>query len=138
LTGEHSGLVVVDTSAVMAIVKEEAGHPAVQAVLAGADQRVMSAATGVELGIVILRRTDGRLRGETILRGLGIEIVPVDATLGERAVTAYDRFGKGRHPAALNFGDCFSFALAEILGAPLVCVGHDFALTGVGVLPAQN
>ena len=64
-----------------------------------------------------------------LLAALEMEIVPVDAPLAERAFEAWLRFGKGRHPAALNFGDCFSYALAAIRGEPLLFKGEDFSRT---------
>ena len=63
-----------------------------------------------------------------------VSIEPVDADLAERAISAWRRYGKGRHAAALNFGDCFSYALAERTGHPLLCTGNDFAATDIPVL----
>lgn len=85
------------------------------------------------MGIVI----EARLwpRGQDVIeRFLGdakIEIVAVDADLAERAMRAWRRYGKGRHPAGLNFGDCFTYAVAEQTGLPVLCTGDDFAETGV-------
>lgn len=64
-----------------------------------------------------------------LVRSLGIVIVPLNDTHAELAVTAYERFGKGRHPAGLNYGDCFSYALAQTRGEPLLAKGNDFART---------
>ena len=70
----------------------------------------------------------GQLLDELLDRA-GIEIVPVDAELAEEAIVGWRRFGKGNHPAALNFGDVFAYALARSLGAPLLFVGDDFTHT---------
>ena len=64
----------------------------------------------------------------------GIEIVPVDLEQATMARLAFSRFGKGRHPAGLNYGDCFSYALAKALGAPLPCKGTDFAQTDIAIV----
>ena len=83
--------------------------------------------------IVALRRK-GPL-GVAIVRGIvdgyGIEILPFDADLSERAIAAYERFGKARHAAKLNFGDCMAYALAKSLDAPLLFKGNDFSQTDV-------
>jgi len=83
----------------------------------------------------------GRLgeRGEReldlLVGRLRVEIVPVTLAQAELARSAFRRFGKGRHPAGLNFGDCFSYALARALGQPLLFVGKDFSQTDVQVAP---
>jgi ribonuclease VapC len=69
-----------------------------------------------------------------VLRDAEITVAPLDLPLAERALDAWRRFGKGRHPAALNLGDCFSYALAEASGCPILCVGDDFARTDLPVL----
>jgi ribonuclease VapC len=123
--------VVVDTSAVVAILQSETGHEVLLAHLAQATRRLMSTATRVELGIVVEARygTPGRELTDRFLRDASIELVPVDAESADRALSAWRRYGKGRHPAALNLGDCFSYALAEETGLPLVCTGNDFTAT---------
>lgn len=63
-----------------------------------------------------------------------IDVVPVDAELAARAMSAWRRYGKGRHPAGLNFGDCFTYALAEQTGHPALCTGDDFAATDIAVV----
>jgi len=70
--------------------------------------------------------TPGRELTDRFLRDASIEMVAVDAGTAERALSAWRRYGTGRHPAALNLGDCFSYALAEETGLPLVCTGNDF------------
>lgn len=84
----------------------------------------------LELGIVAEARSPaatGIVR--RVLRDAQITVTPFDAALAERALDAWRRFGKGRHPAALNLGDCFSYALAEATDCPILCVGDDFAQT---------
>jgi ribonuclease VapC len=126
-----SGGVVVDTSAVVAILQSEEGSDRLVECLAAAGVRLMSTATRVELGIVIEARfgPSGRDLVDRLLRDAAVELVDVDAAMADRAMSAWRRFGKGRHRAALNFGDCFSYALAEHSGLPLLCTGADFAAT---------
>ena len=91
----------------------------------------MSAATRVELGIVIEAKTGpaGTQLLDELLGRVAMEIVAVDLELAEEAIVAWRRFGKGRHQAGLNFGDTFSYALARRLGQPLLFVGDDFSRT---------
>ncbi|MGH9152582.1 MAG: type II toxin-antitoxin system VapC family toxin [Acidimicrobiales bacterium] len=133
-----SGL-VVDTSAAVAILFDEAGAGDVLAAIGDADPRLLSAATLVELGIVVEARL-GRAGGDVVdrfLRDGDIEVVEVDRTQADRAIEGWRRFGKGRHPAALNLGDCFAYGLAMATGQPVLCVGDDFARTDADVLPAR-
>ena len=102
----------------------------------------MPAAIRVELGIVIEARLwpAGQDVVDRFLRDAKIDIVAVDEDLAARAMSGWRRYGKGRHRAALNFGDCFTYALAERTGHPVLCTGDDFAATGISVLrpPAGN
>lgn len=97
----------------------------------------LSAASLVEASIVAARDRgpEGEHRMDLLLRRLHVEVVPVTVTHAENARTAYRRFGRGNHPAKLNFGDCFSYALARGLGEPLLFVGDDFARTDIEVAP---
>jgi ribonuclease VapC len=127
-------VIVVDTSAIIALLFAEPGGDLLQRRLL--DERcVMSAATRVELGIVIEARTGpaGTQLLEELLDRIEVEIVPVDAELAQEALVGWRRFGKGRHEAGLNFGDTFSYALSRRLGQPLLFVGDDFAQTDVAV-----
>jgi ribonuclease VapC len=121
--------VVVDTSAAIAILTGEADADALMRALAEADSPSMSAATLVELGIVLEARfgTAGAGVLERFLRDAGIEVVAVDREIADLAIEAWRRFGKGRHPAALHFGDCFTYALAIAADAAILCTGEDFA-----------
>ena len=136
MTGQAPGAVVIDSSAAVAIVLGEAGSDHLIACLERAAARLMSAASRVELGIVI----EGRLgpAGADLLarfvRDAEIEVVAVDADTAERALGAWRRYGKGRNRAALNFGDCFVYALSERTGLPIMCTGDYFAATDLGVI----
>lgn len=122
--------IVVDTSAILAILMNEPEREWLSNELAGASARLMAAPTVLELGIVLeSRKPAAQGIANRFLRDANITVEPFDDTLAGRAMDAWRRFGKGRHPAALNFGDCFTFALAEETGFPILCVGNDFPLT---------
>jgi ribonuclease VapC len=127
--------VVLDTSAIMAILTREPSADRLVRAVEADRTRLVSAATVVETSLVLLGRYGeaGDVQLDRLLRGIGAEVVPV----GEEQVTlardAALRFGPGRHPAALDFGDCFSYALAVARGQPLLFVGDDFAKTDVDV-----
>ena len=130
---------IVDSSALIAILKDEPGAEALRDIVIGADQSGMSAATLVEIGMVVegQRGEAGAAELDLLLAELQIEIVPFDADQAALAREAFQRFGKGRHPAGLNFGDCLAYALAKHLGEPLLFTGNDFARTDLTpVLPA--
>lgn len=124
-------MIVVDTSAVLAVLQDEPRAADVAAALTVAEARLMSAATYVELGIVVATKTGGAIRAEQILSDFDLLLAPVDEDIAAHALAAWERFGRGRHPAALNYGDCFSYALAEVRDAPLLFVGDDFARTPI-------
>ena len=122
---------VIDTSALLAILQDEPERRAMNEVLEAVDSRSMSMATFVETSIVLEARF-----GATAVRDLdlfieraGIELIDVDLEQGRAARRAYVRYGKGHHPAGLNFGDCFSYALANVRGESLLYKGDDFART---------
>jgi ribonuclease VapC len=125
--------VIIDTSALYAILAgEPAGAVLIQAIH-DADVRHMSAASLVECSIVIAARYGpaGLRDMDHFVARAGIAIVPVDEDQAYAAREAWLRFGRGRHPAQLNFGDCFAYGLARTSGEPLLCVGEDFARTDV-------
>lgn len=126
-------MIVVDTSALFTILAQEPECSTFVEAIATAEGCVISAATRVETGIVISSRYGpaGLHYLSTFLSRAGIETQPVDAEIAESAITAYRRFGKGIHPAGLNFGDCFSYALARALDAPLLFKGDDFSKTDI-------
>lgn len=122
---------IVDSSALVAMVMQEAGHELLIDKISAATQAGMGAPTLVETAIVLsarLRR-DARGTAARLLQELGIEILPFVDTHYGMAVDAWLRFGKGRHPAALNFGDCLTYAIAKATMRPLLCTGNDFAKT---------
>jgi len=123
---------VVDTSAIVAVLFAEPGGEAIERRLMD-EQCVMSAATRVELGIVIEAKTGppGTQLLEELLARIEISVAPLDEDLAADALVCWRRFGKGRHQAALNYGDTFSYALARRLGQPLLFVGDDFSHTDV-------
>jgi ribonuclease VapC len=123
-------VIAVDTSALMAIVLGESQAEACSEALKQGGQLVMSAATVGECLIVAGRRnlTDAM---DILLQGLDITVAPVFEADARRAAEAYAVWGKGVHPAALNLGDCFAYALAKERGCPLLYVGNDFAQTDV-------
>jgi ribonuclease VapC len=131
---------VVDTSAIMAIALNEQSASAVQSALESVRGPVISSATIVELSIVAASRvgTDGRTAVRAILETSGVVTVPVDDVQADLAIDAWLRFGKGNHPARLNYGDCFSYALAHHLEVPLLCVGNDFARTDLELIDVTH
>lgn len=136
MTDARAADLIVDTSAAVAIMSAEPGSDDLIGYLAHAKSRRMSAATRLELGLVIETRygSDGSQLVARFLRDADIEIVDVDAAVVERGLTGWRRYGKGRHPAGLNFGDSFTYGLAEQTGCPVLCTGDDFAATDVPVL----
>jgi len=124
---------IIDTSAVLAIGNQEQGSDQLLAVLLEADELRMSAATWLELGIVVDARPDPLVarRADNLLTELAVVIEPVTAEQAALARQAYRDFGKSRHPAGLNFEDCFAYALAKSTGESLLFTGDDFSQTDV-------
>src|SRR5579863_585680 len=124
---------VIDTSALAAIFFHEPEREAFRNAIVAASSRLISAATVLEAGMVIEGRRGGGAGREfdLFLVRAQIKIVPIDAELADLARSAWRKYGKGRHPAGLNFGDCFSYALAKATGEPLLAKGTDFAMTDV-------
>ena len=122
---------VLDTSALGAILTGEPEQVAFIAAIEGADTCLLSAASYVEASIVLeVRHGPGGVQAlDRLLEQAGCEIVAVDAEQTRIARSAFQRFGKGRHPAGLNFGDCFAYALAVARGEPLLFKGNDFPQT---------
>jgi ribonuclease VapC len=123
-------MIAVDTSALMAIVLDEPEAGACMAILEGEDDLMISASTVAEALIVAGRRNVGEEMGR-LIDGLGFEISSVTPASARRIAAAYERWGKGVHPAALNFGDCFAYEVAKEHGCRLLYVGDDFAQTDV-------
>ena len=127
-------MVVLDTSAVTAVVfGEPDAEMFLSVMLANAGDLQMSAGTAVEVGIVVEARQGAEATKDLrlLVDRLGMAIVPVDRVQVEAAVAAWRRFGKGRHPAGLNLGDCFSYALAKLTAARLLYKGRDFGQTDI-------
>jgi ribonuclease VapC len=132
---------VVDTSALVAILFGETDADRFSRALADAPIRIVSAATRVELTFVVegRKREAGRADLDLLFRDGGFEIADVTARQAEIAIEAFRRFGKGRHKAALNIGDCFSYALAVATDLPLLFKGDDFIHTDIRqALPAAH
>jgi ribonuclease VapC len=128
--------VVIDTSALLAILLGEPERGQFLQLLSGSETRLLSAANALETAIVVESR-----RGEAAGRELDlflhrakIEIVAVDAEQVSIARFAWRKFGKGRHPAALNFGDCFAYALTKTASEPLLAKGEDFRRTDLQMI----
>lgn len=119
----------------VAIIANEPERGWLTAQLAEADERLISAPGALELGIVLeARKPDAVGIARRALRDAMISVVAFDEGLAARALDAWRRFGKGRHPAGLKFGDCCTYALAEQTDYPLLCLGDDFARTDLSVL----
>ena len=130
---------IVDSSAIVAVLGREPGHEALIAQIDAAPSTAVGAPTLVETGQVLV----GRLgpAGRTYLAGFLADLVVVILPFGDDhwpvALDAFARFGKGRHPAALNFGDCLTYAVARLAGEPLLCVGDDFPQTDLALAWAR-
>ena len=124
---------VVDSSALVAILREEPGYERFLQKALDADQPMVGATAAFETAMVLSGRwhRDARSTLHGLLRTIGAEIVPFTEEHYEAAVSAFLRYGKGRHPAGLNFGDCMSYALAVVSGMPLLYTGSDFSKTDV-------
>ncbi len=129
---------VVDSSALVAIVLGEEGADELDRLL-GEHDSMVSAATLLETSIVVEAREGLSAAAllDDALRYGEVEVVEIDEDLARLAVRSWRRYGKGNHRAALNFGDCFVHALASDRGLPILCVGDDFVQTDVEVLPAR-
>jgi len=128
-------VIAVDTSAIVAVIKHEPEEARIHAALQAADISLISTASLLDLQLVLAGR---RALGiwyevELILREHLIQPRPFDERQLTLAREAAIRYGKGRHRAALNFGDCFAYALAKSEDIPLLCTGGDFALTDVAI-----
>jgi ribonuclease VapC len=124
---------VIDTSAVVAILFGEEDHRRYEEAIEGASGCLVSAVTRVELSFVIegRKREAGRERLERFFVLTGADVVAVTPQQAGIAIEAFRTYGKGRHPAGLNIGDCFSYALAKVSGHPLLFKGNDFVETDI-------
>jgi ribonuclease VapC len=123
-------MIAVDTSALMAIVLGEGQSDACIATLETETELLISAGTLAEALIVASRRNvSAEIAG--LIDGLGFDVVPITLASARRIAEAYQRWGKGVHPAGLNFGDCFSYEVAKAHSCRLLFVGDDFVNTDV-------
>ncbi len=124
---------VLDTSAVLAILFDEPAAAAIETAIEADSVRLMSAASALEAAIVVEARygEPGGRELDLLLHKAKIDLVSFDIAQFELARLAHRRFGKGRHPASLNSGDCFASALSQRSGAPLLFTGDDFSRTDI-------
>lgn len=124
---------VIDTSALVAILLDEPERRAFNEKIEADPRRFVSAVTFVETALVIEARAGeaGGRELDLFLHRANVETVPVDADQAEIARQAFRRYGLGRHPASLDFGDCFAYALVKTTGEPLLFKGDDFARTDI-------
>lgn len=127
----NTDTVVIDTSATVAILQNEPEAEHFTEALNQSPVRLMSVANYVEGILVMSSRRDGRALLERWLETLAVQLVPVDERQARVAADAFERFGKGRHPARLNYGDCFAYALATTIDCPMLFKGRDFSRTDV-------
>jgi ribonuclease VapC len=122
---------IIDTSAIIAVLFNEDDAKVYADLITQSDSRRMSAATFVETAIVVetQTKTSGSRQLDAFLRRADIAIEPVTEEHAHIARQAFIDFGEGRHPAGLNYGDCFSYALAKATGEPLLFKGNDFSKT---------
>jgi ribonuclease VapC len=126
-----SPAIVLDTSSLVAILNAEADAELYAVAIATATTLYLSAVSRVELGIVTKNRgLDSQL--DKLLAEMPVQITPFDEAQSQLAIAAFTQYGKGRHKADLNFGDCCAYALAKSLGLPLLYKGGDFAATDIG------
>jgi ribonuclease VapC len=124
---------VMDSSALISILLEERDHGSLLEKVGRAEAIFLGAPTALETAMVLSTRfrQDSRPMLAGFLRRINAEIIEFNEDHYEAALSAFLRFGKGRHPAALNFGDCISYALASVSGLPLLYAGIDFSRTDI-------
>ena len=127
---------VIDTSAFLAMLQDEPDRRSFTEAIEAAAVRRTSAATFLEASMVVQSRygAEGLHRLDRLIESAGIDVVAVDPAQARVARRAFGDFGKGRHPAGLNYGDCFAYALARQLGEPLLCKGDDFSRTDLDLV----
>ena len=124
---------VVDSSALVSILLEEPKHEQLFDKAVDSEITLVGAPHALETVMVLSGRSsaDARYQLAGLLRAIGAEIVPFTEEHYEAAVSAFLRYGKGRHPAGLNFGACMSYAFARVSGLPLLFIGDDFSKTDI-------
>ena len=128
---------VLDTSAILAILQDEPERRRFNEAIEAAETRSLSTASFVECSMILESRygADGVRDLDLFIAKAQVSLVPVDQEQAEIARRGFRKYGKGRHPAGLNFGDCFSYALAQALGEALLFKGNDFSQTDVECHP---
>ena len=121
---------IIDTSVLMAILLREPEGERFASLILRADENKISAGTLLEAQIVAIAHR-GSKELAALLEQIGADIIPFDARQAALAAEGFERFGKGRHPAGLNFGDCFAYAAAKAFDEPLLFKGTDFSKTDV-------
>jgi ribonuclease VapC len=127
---------VLHASAIIAILQGERERREFLEAIEATESRRMSVSTFVEISMVIEARygAEGVRDLDRFIARAGIDLAPVDQEQAQIAREAFARFGKGRHLASLNYGDCFSYALATVIGEPLLCKGGGFAHTDIALV----
>jgi ribonuclease VapC len=131
---------VIDSSALIALLLAEPDADGFVGAIAGTSSRLVSAASYLETAIVMQARSgpSAQEQLDRLLADLSVSIVPFTRDQAIIAIAAYQQYGKGSgHPAGLNFGDCFTYALAKLTGEPVLFKGNDFSRTDIGVAIAQ-
>jgi ribonuclease VapC len=131
---------VVDTSAIVAILQNEPERRRFNEAIEASESRAVSTASFVECSMILESRygRDGVRDLDLFIAKAELLLIPVDEEQANLARRAFQQFGKGRHPAGLNFGDCYSYALARALDVPLLFKGNDFKQTDVECHPASG
>ncbi|HJS89988.1 MAG TPA: type II toxin-antitoxin system VapC family toxin [Steroidobacteraceae bacterium] len=130
---------VLDTSAILAILQDEPERRKFNEAIEAAETRLLSTASYVECSMILESRygADGIRDLDLLIAKAQVSLVAVDEEQANLARRAFRKYGKGRHPAGLNFGDCFSYALAQSLNEPLLFKGNDFPQSDVTCHPAS-
>jgi len=127
---------VIDSSALVAVLLQEPDTHAIAAALSAERRRVIGAPTLLEASMVVESRLgiEGVGAAAALVIALRVRVAAFDASTVRLAIVAWRRFGKGNHPAALNLGDCLTYAIARQAGEPLLCLGNDFVQTDLEVV----
>jgi ribonuclease VapC len=125
--------VILDSSAILSILLEEEGHKSLLDAIGNADQVLIGAPTLVETAMALTGKLgfDARPLLNEFLEHAGVEVIPFTPAHGVTAIAAFFRYGRGHHPAKLNFGDCMAYAIAAESGLPLLFKGGDFSQTDI-------
>lgn len=120
---------MLDTSAIIALLTDEPDAPRMFTVLSEAQAKGVGAPTLAETGLVLSGKLGTQRRLHRFIQEFGVTVIPFGDLHWQTAVLAFERYGRGRHPAKLNFGDCLTYATAKLAKQPLLCKGDDFPHT---------